>query len=217
VDTDFWAQRWREGRIGFHEGRPNSFLERHGARLTAGRASRRVLVPLCGKAEDLAYLASLGHQVVGVEMVEQAVRAFFEEHGLSPHVTAGAHGTAWTAGGVTILCADVFACTVADVGPVNAFYDRAALIAFPAPLRPRYVRHLRALLAPGSEGIVVTLEYPPEAIQGPPFSVDESELREHYAGAAVESLGTKTPVDNARLRDLGDAAVERCFGVTLPA
>ena len=48
MDIDFWARRWKEGRIGFHEGRTNTFLARHVDLL--GAAPRRVLVPLCGKA-----------------------------------------------------------------------------------------------------------------------------------------------------------------------
>ena len=78
MEPSFWLERWRENRIGFHEGHPNSYLERHRSELGAGR---RVLVPLCGKTEDLAYLASLGHHVVGIELAEAAARAFFVEHG----------------------------------------------------------------------------------------------------------------------------------------
>ena len=69
MDPSFWRDRWQAGQIGFHEGRPNSFLERFADRLPRGG---RVLVPLCGKAEDLAYLAGRGHEVVGVELVEDA-------------------------------------------------------------------------------------------------------------------------------------------------
>ena len=43
-------------------------------------AGSTVLVPLCGKAHDLAFLAERGHRVVGVELSEIAVRAVFSEH-----------------------------------------------------------------------------------------------------------------------------------------
>ncbi len=74
MDAEFWKTRWQAGQIGFHEGRPNAFLEAHAARLGI---ARRVLVPLCGKSVDLAYLAGLGHDVVGVELVEEAAAACF--------------------------------------------------------------------------------------------------------------------------------------------
>ena len=77
MDPAFWNSRWAKGKIGFHEGAPNSYLVKHHDKLAT---CPRLLVPLCGKAVDLAYLAALGHEVVGVELVEDAVKAFFAEH-----------------------------------------------------------------------------------------------------------------------------------------
>ncbi|MBL9037808.1 MAG: hypothetical protein JNG84_04760, partial [Archangium sp.] len=93
----FWVTRWNEGRIGFHEGKPNAWLARHHAELGH---TQRVLVPLCGKSEDLAYLAALGHQVVGVELVELAARAFFTEHSLTPTESRRGQLVSLQAGGV---------------------------------------------------------------------------------------------------------------------
>src|SRR5215510_3121795 len=103
-----WLARWRDGRIGFHEGRPNELLERHIGRL-AGR--RRVLVPLCGKAEVLAFLAAHGHEVIGIELVEQAVREFFADHALTPSIVPRGPLVAYTAPPVTLLSGDFFATT----------------------------------------------------------------------------------------------------------
>lgn len=185
METDFWIARWQEGRIGFHEGQPNALLVRFADEL---KARKRVLVPLCGKSEDLAFLASRGHEVVGVELVEDAVRAFFAEHGIEPFVEPQGALTAWRAGGLTILAGDFFAATQSDVGDVDALYDRAALVALPEAMRARYVSHLRSLLVPASVGLVVTLDYPPHVRSGPPFSVPETELRSLYAGWGVELL-----------------------------
>ena len=74
MEANFWKTAWATGRIGFHQGRPNEYLVEHAARL-----SGRVLVPMCGKTDDLSYLASRGHRVIGVELVEDAVAAFFAE------------------------------------------------------------------------------------------------------------------------------------------
>ena len=74
MDANFWKARWEAGQIGFHEGRPNRYLERYVGRLGT---RRRVLAPLAGKAHDLAFLAELGHEVIGVELSEFAARAFF--------------------------------------------------------------------------------------------------------------------------------------------
>lgn len=209
MNPDFWAGRWREGRIAFHEGAPNAFLRAHAAALGS---ARRVLVPLCGKSEDLAFLAGLGHAVVGVELVEDAVRAFFDEHGLNPTVTPHGALTGYAHGAVTVLAGDFFATTRALLGPVDALYDRAALIALPEALRARYAAHLRALLPRGADGLVVTVEYPQEAMEGPPFSVPEAEVRRHFDGLAVARLDRR-PAEGGRVAALGGMAVECAFHV----
>src|SRR5262245_60994040 len=122
-----WIARWRDGRIGFHESRANDYLVRYHARL----AGHRVLVPLCGRAEDLAYLAAHGHAVVGIELAEQAVREFFDAHALVPAVAARGPFIEYTAGAITLYAGDFFAVTSALVGPIDVLYDRAALIALP--------------------------------------------------------------------------------------
>lgn len=182
MEQDFWAQRWSAGAIGFHEGRPNSYLVSHlEALLPAGGAAGRVLVPLCGKSHDLHWLAARCASVVGVEFVEQAVRDFFAEAGLSPTRVETPAGARYTVGNLTLFAADFFALDAAALdpqgeGPLAAFYDRAALIALPPPLRARYAAHLATLLPPGASGLSVSLTYPEGAHQGPPFSVEDSEF-----------------------------------------
>lgn len=208
MDAAFWTARWSEKQIGFHEGRPNAFLERHAARLGE---RRHVLVPLCGKSEDLAFLAARGHTVTGVELVEDAVRAFFDEHEVVPTVQRGTHAT-YTAGAITIHAGDFFAVTPALAGPIDALYDRAALVALPPEMRVRYAGHVRTLVAAGAPGLVVTFEYPQDKMNGPPFAVFESELRALYAGQSIDLLDER-PAENLRTRDAGIAATERCFAI----
>lgn len=185
MEADFWVQRWREGRIGFHEGRPNTLLEAHLAELGA---KRTVLVPLCGKSEDLAYLAGHGHQVIGVELVSEAARAFFTEHGLEPQIERSGEFEVFQAGSVRIFAGDFFALSADQTGALDALYDRAAIVALPLALRERYARHVRSLLQPGSTGLTITFDYPQELRAGPPFSVPDEELRTIYAGLDVERI-----------------------------
>ena len=65
MDADFWQQRWREGRTGFHQDRPTPLLAQYWDAIGVA-AGARVLVPLCGKSLDLAWLAARGHRVLGV-------------------------------------------------------------------------------------------------------------------------------------------------------
>ena len=71
--TECWVERWQEGRTGWHEPDGNDSLKKYWR-----AAGRRVLVPLCGKTPDLAWLARLGNEVVGIELAEIAVETFFD-------------------------------------------------------------------------------------------------------------------------------------------
>jgi len=190
MEREFWIERWQSGRIGFHEGAVNAMLLAHAKAL--GEGARRVLVPLCGKAEDMAWLAAQGHTVVGVELASQAVEAFFADHDLVPTVSPQGALMAYRAGPYTLLVGDFFAVTPDDVGPVDALYDRAAVIALPPSLRTRYAGQVRALMPAGPRGLVITLEYPTGAMEGPPFSVPEAALRALYPDTPLTLLDTQS-------------------------
>lgn len=206
MDPTFWRARWQEGRIGFHEGRPNTFLERHGDWLAE---CRRILVPLCGKSRDLAYLAGRGHEVIGVELVEDAVQQFFAEHGAAPSIEQRSGFTIYRAGAIAVLAGDFFAVPHALVGTIDGVYDRAAMIALPPELRARYVAQLRALAATARRELLVTLEYPLGSAEGPPFSVPEAEVRAAFADAEVQLVDEAAdPRGRA-----GGQMVERCYTI----
>jgi thiopurine S-methyltransferase len=208
MEPSFWKARWTEGRVlGFHEGIPNDLLVTHVGVLGP---PGRVLVPLCGKAEDMAFLVAQGHEVIGIELAEEAVDAFFLEHELKPVRARRGNLEAYAAKGITILQGDFFDVTQADVGQVTAVYDRAAVVALPPEMRPRYIRHLSALAGPGAVGLVISFDYPQEAMDGPPFSVPEAELRSYYA--EVTPLAER-PGGGPRLREAGVSAIERIYSV----
>ena len=209
MDPAFWKSRWAEGKIGFHEGSPNSYLARHHDRL----ASRpRVLVPLCGKSEDLAFLAARGHEVIGVELVEDAVKAFFADHAITPQVTKRGELVEYAAPPITLYAGNVFAISREIVGMIDGIYDRAALVALPDDVRRRYVDHLRAVAPKGTRVLLVTFEYDQSRMDGPPFSVEEAEVRALFDHCEVELL-SEGP--DTRIREGAPPATERCFAITL--
>lgn len=191
---EFWLQRWQSGQIGFHEGRPNLHLERWASVLGEGTS---VLVPLCGKAVDLAYLARRGHAVTGVELSGLAAEAFFAEQGLVPERSREGPYLRRTAGGVSILEGDVFALT----GEWDAAWDRAALIALPPEVRARYAALLRARVR--GPILLVTFVYDQGRRDGPPFSVDDEEVRRLYPDA--ERLGVARVVEE-RWKEVGEVS-----------
>jgi thiopurine S-methyltransferase len=179
MDAEFWNQRWREGRIGFHQDRVTPLLDAHW-KAVAAPPGARVLVPLAGKSLDMLWLAARGHRVLGVELSELAVTQFFAENALSPTITQGGDGVHYAAGAIELICGDVFAVESGTLSSCAAVYDRAALIALPPALRARYADELYARLPSGCRGLLVTLEYPQAEKAGPPFSVTGDEVHMRY-------------------------------------
>ena len=196
MDADFWQQRWREGRTGFHQDRPTPLLEQYWSEAYAPKGCR-VLVPLCGKSLDLLWLAERGHRVLGVELSPIAVQQFFTEHRMTPGIHVSASGTHYSCGPIEIVIGDAFALEDSLLASCQAIYDRAALIALPAELRRKYAYSVYARMAPGTRALVVDLEYPQAEREGPPFSVDAQEMRALFGERwAVELLERRDILDS---------------------
>jgi thiopurine S-methyltransferase len=176
METAFWQSRWQEDRIGFHADQVNPFLQEFWPRLGL-QGHEHVFVPLCGKTLDMHWLAQQGHLVTGNEVIEKAVAAFFSESGLRATRTEEGRFERWRGGEVDLLCGDFFSLEKEDLAGVTAWYDRAAQVALPPETRVRYYAKLAELLPKGAKGLSLSFEYPQEQKEGPPFSVEEEEVR----------------------------------------
>lgn len=176
MDAHFWHERWQRGEIGFHQEAVNTHLQNFWHRINAPPRAR-VFVPLCGKSRDLLWLAGLGYEVVGVELSPIAVQAFFTENGLKPERLQIGAFEAWRQGEIQILRGDIFNLRPSDLATIDAVYDRASLVALPPSMRQRYAEHLARLLPEGCGVLLVTMEYPQDQMNGPPFCVHEDEVR----------------------------------------
>ena len=188
MDSKFWQQRWQDGRIGFHKSNVNPQLTEYFSEL-AVPISGQVLVPLCGKSVDMVWLAHAGYDVVGVELVETAVQAFFAEQKVIPTITEFTSATVnailkryqgQLAGQtITLWAADIFALSATDIGEINAVYDRAALIALPATMRADYSAQI-VKLSNHAPQLLITLNYDQSKKDGPPFSISQQQLQQYY-------------------------------------
>ena len=176
MEPKFWQERWACNQIGFHLPEVNPYLQRHWSRLALAEGTK-VLVPLCGKSLDLMWLASQGLRVLGVELSEQAVEAFFSEQSLTPRVIQWGVFKVFQADLIEIWCGDFFALDAEVLVDCAALYDRAALIALPPLMRAKYAEHLNRLLAPGCKGLLIALDYDQTQKAGPPFAVTDEEVR----------------------------------------
>ncbi|AUG06683.1 thiopurine S-methyltransferase [Pseudomonas sp. S09G 359] len=176
MEPKFWQERWARNQIGFHLPEVNPYLQRHWPTLALPDGAK-VLVPLCGKSLDLMWLASHGLRVMGVELSEQAVEAFFSEQNLTPRISQRGGFKVYQADLIELWCGDVFALEAEMLADCTALYDRAALIALPPLMRAQYAEHLNHLLQRGCQGLLVTLDYEQTQKAGPPFAVTDEEVK----------------------------------------
>ena len=178
MDPNFWHKRWEKNEIGFHQSAVNVLLSDHFSGLSLPQTSC-VFVPLCGKTRDIAWLLSQGHRVVGVELSKLAVEELFVDLGVAPKISVQGELLRYSAPGVEIFVGNIFELSGDLLGRVDAIYDRAALVAFPAEMRGRYGAHVAAItqLAPQ---FLICFEYDQAVMNGPPFSIDRQKVHDVY-------------------------------------
>ncbi|MBI5039937.1 MAG: thiopurine S-methyltransferase [Gammaproteobacteria bacterium] len=189
MDPSFWLARWQANEIGFHQADINPHLQTYWPALQATPGGC-VFVPLCGKSRDMLWLASQGHRLLGVELSPIAVAAFFEENNLAFTAQADTRFMRRQSGEITLVEGDFFDLTHLDLADITAVYDRASLIALPPPMRKRYAEHMAELLPPATPVLLVTLDYPPQEMDGPPFAVSAAEVESLFTPTFhIEALG----------------------------
>lgn len=178
MDAQFWHDRWASNEIGFHKSEANPLLVKYVDELSLAEG-RRVFLPLCGKTLDIGWLLSRGYRVAGAELSAAAIEQLFVELGVTPTITKVGVLDHYSAPQLDIFVGDIFKVTPELLGPVDAIYDRAALVALPQDMRARYAAHLMALTAHAPQ-LLISFEYDQQAMEGPPFSVGNDEIRQHY-------------------------------------
>jgi len=201
MDAEFWQQRWQNNQIGFHQSDINKLLRKHWPALTRTLGSDgEVFVPLCGKSRDMLWLGGAmdeadapRHKVIGVELSEQAIQAFFTDelgaNAPSPQPRPG--GTVYSHGAFELWAGDLFAFPADRLARTRLAYDRASLIALPPEMRVRYARTMNELLPPAARTLLLTITYDPSEMDGPPFPVPDEEVFDLYGAAREVTLVEK--------------------------
>ncbi|MFK7160531.1 thiopurine S-methyltransferase [Marinospirillum sp. MEB164] len=201
MDRSYWEKVWREEDLGFHQPQVNRHLQRFWQRLQLAPEAR-VFVPLCGKSLDLDWLLSEGHEVIGIDLAEQAQQAVLARHSAGVRYAQQSHlHLAWQER-LLFVVGDVFHLKADLLRSVDAVYDRAALVALPTAVRENYALFLAQCLKPGAQILLVAREEAAR-LQGPPFSVNTQEVERLYgANFAIECLAEEVR---------SDQVVERVF------
>jgi thiopurine S-methyltransferase len=179
MNPNFWKERWQLNEIGFHQPHINAYLKEYWSKLGVQNQSK-VLVPLCGKSLDMLWLLAQGYQVLGVELSHIAITDFFREQQLVPKISKQGSFQLLKHADLSILQGDFFQLNEQDLQGVTAVYDRAALVALPYEMRKAYVNLLRRFLPEEAAILLIVFEYVQNKMEGPPFSVNEDEVRQLY-------------------------------------
>lgn len=195
MEATFWHQCWQQNQLGFQLTEPHSLLQKHLPQLLAARPDyfNEILLPLCGKTPDLMFCRQF-LPVQGFELSPIACQDFFREHNLAvscqPSLDPDRQFMHYQAERIQLWQGDFFHVPDTWVSSQALVYDRAALIALPAEMRQRYATKLKHWLEQGAELLLITLEYPQQERQGPPFSVPAAELMTLFPDCQIELLDT---------------------------
>lgn len=192
MEANFWLDRWTNNEIGWHEKDFHPLLTGHLHEMALPYGCR-IFVPLCGKTRDIAFLLQRGYQVAGAELSELAVQQLFAELDVQPTVTVVGKLKRYQAPSIDIFVGDLFVLTQAQLGPVQAIYDRAALVALPPAMRTPYATQLMAVTRNAPQ-LLITFEYDQNKMAGPPHSVPSTEVWRHYGKTYSLTLAESRPV-----------------------
>ena len=91
-------------------------------------------------------------------------------------------------------------------------YDRASLIAFPAPVQGHYAAKLKELALARVPILLITLDYDQRQMAGPPFSTPRDRVHDLFADRyEIEELACQSALEqNPRLMQRGLTSLEEC-------
>ncbi|MGB3299419.1 MAG: thiopurine S-methyltransferase [Phormidesmis sp.] len=194
MNASFWLEKWKNNNIAFHNSEANPLLIKYFKTLSLAAGSR-IFLPLCGKTLDIAWLLSQGYRVVGAELSEIAIEQLFMTLGKQPKIVEVDKLKHYSAEDIDIFVGDIFDLSSSVLGAADAIYDRAALVALPKEVRNRYTAHLMKITAKAPQ-MIICYVYDQALMEGPPFSVSDEEIYQHYQDSYMLSLAASTALPN---------------------
>lgn len=186
MEEDFWVTRWKNNDIAFHESSANPILVKYVKDLLLNKESR-IFIPLCGKTLDIKWLLSQGYKVVGSELIEDAIEQLFSDLEIEPKILKINNILHYSATNIDIFVGNIFDLSSEIIGNVDAIYDRAALVALTEEIRKRYTAHIITITNKAPQ-LLISYVYDQNVIAGPPFSVIDEEVTQHYDEAYKPTL-----------------------------
>jgi len=170
-DAAFWAELYRIGDTGWDQGGPSPGLvdfmkEQAGAPDPVLPCAGRALVPGCGLGHDARALAAANFEVLGLDVVERAIREATRLAELEK------------LDNLRFERADFLNLPAPMRGPYDLIFENTFFCAIDPEHRERYVEIAADLLKPAGFLLGVFYNIQPES--GPPFGATRGELIERF-------------------------------------
>ncbi|XP_063397379.1 probable thiopurine S-methyltransferase [Mytilus trossulus] len=150
VTVDEWAKLWKDGKTDFHISDLCPMFTKHVDKLLNNRKKVKTFVPLCGKAVEMKWLWEKGHEVVGIECGEEALKEFFEENKIVYSIVEvpAVKGKLYKSddGRIRLYCCDFYLFNSAIESEFGAIWDSGALNAINATDQEKYVAIIKSLM-----------------------------------------------------------------------
>ena len=171
---EFWDLRYGARFVPWDAGKVPAQLR---AFVAANPSPLRVLVPGCGSAWDVRFLAESGWDVLGIDFRHEALAA--ARAILGPHSGRVRHG-------------DFFA--PLDDEPFDAVYERAFLCALPRRMWGDWGKRMAEVVAPG--GLLAGFFFFGEGERGPPFPLASRGELDRLLAPAFERIADEPVPDS---------------------
>lgn len=171
----FWDERFERHFTPWDKGGVPQALQD----FVAAHSPLTTLIPGCGSAYELAFLAGQGWDATAIDFSPAAVA--------QGKLAAGEHAA-------RVVEADFFAWQPA--APLQLIYERAFLCAMPRAMWPQVAARWAQLLAPGA--LLAGYFFFDDAAKGPPFGIQRAQLeqllRADFACIADDAVSDSIPV-----------------------
>lgn len=194
MELSYWLSRWNKGHTGFHmeDGYPG--LRTHWPKLPIP-PDPVVLIPLAGKSIDILWIAERAQKVICNEISSIAIEQFFNEHKMAFTKTGLASFNIYRGKNIEFWCGDFMKLPVKKMGDIDLIYDKASIVALPDKMRFAYAKKISALSADKTNILMHLLSYNQSEMNGPPFSVDPTEVKRLFSEKFSVQLLEKNSLD----------------------
>jgi len=186
MKPSFWQKCWQRNTLGFHQETVHPFIEQFLLpQLTT--TTQHVFVPLCGKSLDMLWFAKR-MKVSGIELSEIACRDFFQEKKLPYQQQQRNCFNIFSFENIELWQGDFFKLLPTTLDKIDWIYDRAAIIALPQGMQQQYAQHLSSFIADSTSLFLISLEFPQEELEGPPFSISSLKIKQLFSDFEVNCI-----------------------------